>query len=174
MNEISAFIPKEDSSYPFTCFAQGSFIRLEDEETEYRISFNEDEVLILFFHFKNHRRIYVTLKENSIEKIENKTFWNVDKSRQVLAELRGRNFDRFKMSLDFINDFTEGKCFSFPIAFWAQLVMLCQQNRHSELNLKYLCESYTVFTKYSKKIEKKPATNNLFEVDYGNRLTGNF
>lgn len=147
MNEISVFIPKESSSYPFTCYAQGSFIRMEDYETEYKISFCEKSVLILFYHFDFHRRLYITLPENSLSEVENKKFWNITENRQILAELRGRNFDRFKRSVDFINDFTKGDCYNFPASFWSQITMLCEQNRHCKKNLNFLCESYYAFFK---------------------------
>lgn len=150
MNEIYVLIPKEDSSYPFTCYAEGSFIRIEDAITEYQISFKEDDILIVFFHFPHHRRLYITVPKGKIDTLEDIDFWNISEERQILAELRGRCFDRLKLSIRILKEITKGACFSYPVSFWSQLIMLIQQNKHSKMNLQFLCEAY----KEIKKIEK--------------------
>jgi hypothetical protein len=142
MDVITAFIPASASSGLFTLFAEGDFVRISDTGEGHSIEFNGGSVLLLFFHFPNHRRLYVTCDPEKLEGRFVHRFDNLDTERSVLVQLRGRKFDRMKQSVEYLKKLSEGRCFRYSLLFWTQLIYLIQQGKNSRFNLNTLASRY--------------------------------
>ena len=133
MDIVTVRIPATDF---YSLFAEGSFLKMEKTETEYYIDFNADNVLIVFYHFPFHRRLYITCNPAKFNNKEIHVLEGVDNERSVLVQLQGRAFDRFKRSLDFIKKETDNTCFSLQNEFWFQMANLMRAGKNSTLNMK--------------------------------------
>lgn len=129
---ITVYIPQEGF---YSLFAEGSFQRKEKTDEYYILDFKADDILILFYHFSWHRRLYVTCNPPKFNNRHIHTLEGVEGERSVLAQLRGRAFDQLKRSLYYIKKETDCLCFSYPNAFWTQIIYLMQNSKNSHTNM---------------------------------------
>ncbi len=139
MDVITAFIPKEGL---FSLFAEGDFLRISDTGEGHAVEFNGESVLLLFFHFPGHRRLYVTCDPEKLEGKFVRRFDHLDTARSVLAQMRGRNFDRMKQSVEYVKKISQGRCFRYSLLFWTQLIYLIRQEKNSRYNLNILASRH--------------------------------
>lgn len=139
MKNITVFIPK---SGIYTLFAEGSFEKKVSEGDFHQIEFREDNILVLFYHFPFHRRLYVTSAPSLFNNENVHTLDGVDTERSILAQLRGRAFDRFKRSLSYIQEHTDYKCFTYPNEFWLRIIYLMQAGKNSLHNIQSIISEF--------------------------------
>ncbi len=131
MNTICVEIPRNDF---FTLYADGSLISKSSNEVYHELIFNKNNILILFYHFpekkrkkSQHRRVYITCDPSQFENKNVYNLYGISKKRTVLFQLRGRSFDRFKNSLEYIKKQTNYECFKYPLEFWVKFCALNQE-----------------------------------------------
>lgn len=140
MELVTVFIPPEKA--PYTLFAEGAFVSIKGNKDEgYQVDFSEDYMLLLFYHFPFHRRLYVTV--NHFHSLPKNSLMGVSQKRVILAELQGRAFDRMKRSLAYLKKLTGGNCFSFPKEFWLRFIALMRSGKNSQQNIDTLVKEFS-------------------------------
>ncbi len=128
-------IPKD--SY-YTLFAEGVLQSLESYGIGHIATFDFSYPVVLYYTFHHHRRLYVIMRSSV-----NEIFHCNDVSRQfsIIAQLRGRSFDRFKRSLRYIVRKSKG-FHKFPAEFYFKLSFLCTHQKNDKINLDRLFKKY--------------------------------
>lgn len=75
------------------------------------------------------------------------SFENVSENMSLVAHCRGRGFDRFKRSLEYLKEASDKKVMELPPAFWWQFAYLCNKGKNDRLNLNRLLMNYNVGVK---------------------------
>ena len=134
-NTVRVRIPKD--SY-YTLFAEGVLLNLESYGTGHIATLDFSYPVVLYYTFHHHRRLYVIMQPSV-----NEIFHNNDVSRpfSVIAQLRGRSFDRFKRSLRYIVRKSKG-FHEFPSEFYFKLAVLCTHQKNDKINLNRLFYKY--------------------------------
>ena len=134
-NTVRVRIPKD--SY-YTLFAEGVLLNLEAYGTGHIATLDFSYPVVLYYTFHHHRRLYVIMQPSV-----NEIFHNNDVSRpfSVIAQLRGRSFDRFKRSLRYIVRKSKG-FHEFPAEFYFKLSFLCTHQKNDKINLNRLFYKY--------------------------------
>ena len=134
-NTVRVRIPKD--SY-YTLFAEGVLLNLESYGTGHIATLDFSYPVVLYYTFHHHRRLYVIMQPSV-----NEIFHNNDVSRpfSVIAQLRGRSFDRFKRSLRYIVRKSKG-FHEFPAEFYFKLSFLCTHQKNDKINLNTLFYKY--------------------------------
>lgn len=65
-----------------------------------------------------------------------------NKELAVISQLRGRAYDRFKRSLDWLDKKTNSRWKKYNIQFFWQLAYLSKKGLNSSQNLKFLIDIY--------------------------------
>jgi len=138
MDTVTARIPKDGF---FTLFVEGSLIKISDMESEYLAEYKKG-ILLLYYHFPFHRRVYITCTPELFSSCFLHRFDNVDTDLSVLAQFRGRNFDRLKQAADYLNHTTSGAFYQYPPAFWLQLACLIREGKDALCNFRQLVHWY--------------------------------
>ena len=143
---INVTIPRREL---YTLYAEG--VLLSEDFTEDGLpvlEFDENAVLILYYKFMNHRRIYICFSEKSGKtpgSVCVNTFPDVDggnRKMSVVRELRGRPYDRFKKYMKWLSLSTEGKIYRMSPAFFWQLAVFCTTKKVSRELVKMLVLRY--------------------------------
>ena len=134
-NTVRVRIPKD--SY-YTLFAEGVLLNLESYGTGHIATLDFSYPVVLYYTFHHHRRLYVIMQPSV-----NEIFHNNDVSRpfSVIAQLRGRSFDRFNRSLRYIVRKSKG-FHEFPAEFYFKLSFLCTHQKNDKINLNRLFYKY--------------------------------
>ena len=134
-NTVRVRIPTD--SY-YTLFAAGVLLNLESYGTGHIATLDFSYPVVLYYTFHHHRRLYVIMQPSV-----NEIFHNNDVSRpfSVIAQLRGRSFDRFKRSLRYIVRKSKG-FHEFPAEFYFKLSFLCTHQKNDKINLNRLFYKY--------------------------------
>ena len=137
MNAISVRIPKNDY---YTTYAEGVFLSMDTEsEDGVIINLDADYTFFLYYTFKFHRRLYIC--STKIPGNDHK-FENVNEPVKILCQLRGRAFDEFKRSVNYLNKSTKGSFYHLPPMYFWQLAALCRARKNSRINLELLTKRY--------------------------------
>lgn len=147
MNSITVKIPKKGQSY-ITLYAEGTLISQLDKGKYYQLEMASNKCLILFYNFNiKHRRLYVVCKPELMNNKFINTFELVSEKLSVVAHLRGRGFDQFKRSLEYMKKATDKKVMDLPPAFWWQFAYLCNKELNNHVNLNRLLLNYNLGVK---------------------------
>ena len=137
---LTVNIPKNEY---YTLFAEGKFLSKHSDDNCTEITFAKKGILILFYHFpkhgrSQHRRVYITCNPDTFENKYVHSLEGVSEERTVLAELRGRAFDRLKMSLEYIRKETNDECYTYSNEFWLKVSYLMHAGKNSQYNINNL------------------------------------
>ncbi len=136
MAEVTVIVPRDKE---YTLFCEGKLIHLETLPTIYRLEMDFDYPIILYYTHRYHRRLYIIMKPCPPLICENV---DVRSPFSVIAQLRGRGFDRFKRSMWYIKRKTNGLCYRFPPSFYFKLSYLANNEKNSRFNLNMLINQY--------------------------------
>ena len=142
MDIVGVFIPPGQQL--FTLYAEGSLVKREgDEESGYNLEFDARKLLVMFYHSHHHRRVYITVPLNTVQKwnIGSSNLYGVDCPRAVVAMLQGRAFDRFKRSFDLVKKLSDD-CYVLPPLFWVRFAYLARTGKNSLSNIERLVKLF--------------------------------
>lgn len=141
MGIITAKIPKNNNNY--SIYVEGTLVSQIDCGSYYELEFSKGKILILYYNFKlKHRRLYIVCNPDQMENSYEKFFLGLSDKMSIIAELRGRGFDRFKRSIDYLKKATENQIMSLPPAFWFQMAYICRNGINNRFNLNNLVIRY--------------------------------
>lgn len=130
----------------YTSYAEGKILSSLDKGNYYEIKLSEQSIIILYYHFNFHRRVYICCIPEKLSSCKLNhpilKFHNVDKNLTVIAELQGRAFDRFKRMCNVIKNYTNGRFYDYSILFFSKLAFLCRYGKNSMVNIKNLCKIF--------------------------------
>lgn len=148
---ISVLIPSEENY--FHIYAEGVFHSMQHIENETEIVLDDKYPFILFYTFPYHNRIYICCSKEICNK-NLFSLYNVNKEFSIISILEGRrSFDRFKKSLDYLKQKTNGEILKLPAAFFWQLAYLCKIGHNNSYNLEKLTKKYNYKIVYKKEVK---------------------
>ena len=142
MDIVNVFIPPGEQL--FSLYAEGALVkRAGDEDSGYSLDFDGRKLLAVFYHSKNHRRVYITVPMESVQgwNIQSSNLFGVDCPRAVVALLQGRAFDRFKRSFDLVKGISDD-CYALPPLFWVRFAYLARNGKNSLGNVERLVKLF--------------------------------
>lgn len=148
-NTVVIRIPKTKN---YTLYAEGSLCRIDKDGEDHLITLDFSHPVILYYTFRYHRRLYVITSPGT-PVLRND---DVSGNFSIIAQLRGRSFDRFKRSMQYIVEKTEKRCYEFPAAFFWQLSYLAQAGKNDRINLGILIKKYTAQAVFLRTVKKTP------------------
>ncbi len=148
---ISVLIPSDDNYYHI--YAEGVFVSQHNDNNQTEIVLDDNYPFILYYYFPYHSRIYICCTK---EKCSKNLFslYNVNKDFSIIAVLEGRrSFDRFKRTMDYLNQKTDGEVYKLPVSFFWQLAYLCKFGKNSSYNIEKLTKRYNYKITYKKDVQ---------------------
>lgn len=123
-------------------FAEGNLISMSgDKELGYLLTFNAQDILIIFYYFSIHRVVYITASATVPVNGRPAYLEFVNRPRIILAQLTGRSFDRFKRALYLLKK-KEAQFYSLSWTFWLRFAQLMRSNKNSQNNIQQLVEMF--------------------------------
>jgi len=151
MDIISVHIPQNEF---YTLYAEGNTQKISQDAEYFSVDFPDDSVIFLYYTFQFHRRVYITCSPNkNAGNIH--YFGDADVPLSVLGQLRGRTFDQFKQAANFLNIYTKGRFYNYPLQFFYQLLCLLRSKKNSNDNMQLLASLYDSTLDPSERIEWK-------------------
>lgn len=135
-NLVKVRIPQHEN---YTLYAEGVFLGIENFGKEYLVSLDFSYPVILYYTFKNHRRVYIIMQAIGADIFKND---DISVPFSIISQFRGRALDRFKRSFRYIVKKTKDNSRKFSAEFYFKLAFLCQQGENDRLNLNKLVEKY--------------------------------
>ena len=148
-NTVVVRIPKTKN---YTLYAAASLCRIDKDGEDHLITLDFSHPVILYYTFRYHRRLYVITSPGT-PVLRND---DVSGNFSIIAQLRGRSFDRFKRSMKYIVEKTEKRCYEFPAAVFWQLSYLAQAGKNDRINLGILIKKYTAQAVFLRTVKKTP------------------
>jgi hypothetical protein len=125
----------------YTLYAEGNLLKITEESEGFCAQFAGESIIILYYTFPFHRRLYVTCSTEKWSGFVH-SFSDLDSPLSVLAQLRGRSFDEFKRTADYLNHLTDSGFYTYPIKFFFQLVCLVREKKNMPQNIRALVSLY--------------------------------
>lgn len=138
MDLIHVLLPDEKSIY--TLFAEGNLINSFKLLNRTHLTFNAEYPILLYYTFPNHRRLYLCTRDES-----GITFPGIKEKLRILTQIRGRSFDRFKRSVDYLNKEYHGTIQFMPYSFFWVLSDICKKGHNDSINLDLLYQRYKYY-----------------------------
>lgn len=147
MNSVFVKIPKTGQSN-LTLFAEGILLDQTDKGRYYELELSTKYCMILFYKFQlKHRSLYIVCSPELMNNKFTNYFALVSDKMSIVAQLKGRGYDQFKRSLEYLKKATDNKVMQLSPAFWWQLAYLCSENKNCKINLDRLLMDYNLEVK---------------------------
>jgi len=143
MSSIYVTIPRKDGE--LSLFAEGKLLSKIKVPEGFLLEFPQNKCIILFYKVNyRQRRLYVVCNPEQMKNIGVYTFEKVNTPMSIVTELRGRGFDEFKRSLEYIKKATNNLVYDMPPVFWWQYGFICKNQKNNRVNLNLLLQKYNL------------------------------
>ncbi len=132
-------LPKEQDG--FTLYAEGALFDSDFSNGERVLTFSDKHILVLYYTFPNHRRLYMVCADASGDKT---VLPCIDTPVSIIYKARGRIFDDIKNALHYLKKHSNNEYVLFPILFYRELAVLAEQKKLQSWRLKILCLKHNI------------------------------
>jgi len=144
MGLIEVDIYKKDFA-SYTTFAEGFVVDQKHDNSKNTIFLKSEYPIILWYKFRQIRRVYVcTLPEvTNNENVFN--FPNVNRELAVIKILNSRGYDQFKRTMDYLKFASDNEVYKLnPMFFW-QLSSICDDKKNNQYTIERLWKIYSSY-----------------------------
>ncbi len=116
-------------------YAAGIPERVTDFETHHEVIFDFNSVLVLFYYYPTRRRVYIVCNPRRIHYMNVMTLPGVSDPVSVLCRLSGRNVDRLKNALFYLEKISNLRIYNQSINFWTRLILVILAKKNTQKHL---------------------------------------
>ena len=132
-------IPKE--GFIPTVYGEGILKQKSFNDGEVEIYLDSNYCVTIYYTYKLHRRLYICCSDNKA-KTNLLELPYLNRKVAVIAQLRNRDFDRYKEAMSYLNKTTKGEFYKLSPSFFWQLSILCRTGKNDNINIKKLVFQY--------------------------------
>ena len=143
MGLIDIKIPDKKNSH-YTLFAEGEFVTETFENEETHIFLKDDRCIMLYYKYHLSRFLFLCINPDVFKYKHNIChFPETSKDLTVFKVLRGRGYDQFKKTIEYLRFASQNDVYTLPVLFFWQLANICEKSANNKKNIQSLWEKYS-------------------------------
>ncbi len=136
---MKVFIPVKERD-GFSVFAEGALLEKETTKRgDLYLSFSDNSILVLYYTYPNHRRLYILHPKGVGEKVQLPC---IDKPACIIFRGMGKALDVIKNAFYYLKKTTQGSYLYFPKEFFYEMGILADSKKLNRLKLNLLMKKY--------------------------------
>ena len=136
---MKVFIPVKQRD-GFSVFAEGALLDMETTSRgDLYLSFSDNSILVLYYTYPNHRRLYILHTKGVGEKVRLPC---TDKPASIIFRGMGKALDITKNAFYYLKKTTQEAYLYFPKEFYYEMGILADSKKLNRFKLKLLMKKY--------------------------------